>query len=82
MYRVAIKPWGIVGAHLRVRPRFWPDPWVRPYQKIGVGWQIRISRGRRLTRGSCPLLLGGNGAALGAMVRKILKNDALAVILP
>jgi hypothetical protein len=29
-----------------------------------------------------PFCWGGDGAALGAMVRKIFKNDALAAILP
>ena len=36
-----------------------------------------------ITGSFCPPFFGGgDGAALGAMVRKIFKNDALAVILP
>ena len=70
--RVAVKPWSIAGAHLR----------VRPCQKIVVVRHIDISKGRRLARGSCPFFGGGNAAALEARIRKILKNDALAVILP
>jgi hypothetical protein len=55
---------------------------VRFYQKIVVVRHSDISKGRRLTRGSCPFFGGGNAAALGARIRKILKNNALAVILP
>ena len=46
-------------------------------------WQANwYKQGQEANYRLLPPFLGGDGAALGAMVRKIFKNDALAVILP